>query len=275
MNVKLIALDLDGTTLNSQNQLTEKTKEALIKAARLGIVVVPVTGRCYKSLPQELLELDGGNCIRYAVVSNGAEIRDAQSGEILYKNYIDPLGAEEIKNILQKEELMIEIYVKGSAHIERSYYEKLERRQISYRNRDYVLTTRVPVRGVIHLLDVHKTQIEKVAVYFEPDSLQSKIKEALADVEHAHITSSAKNNVELIAENCSKARTLENLCQRLGIDLPEVMAAGDSQNDLEMLAAAGTAVAMGNADENVKACADFVAASNDCDGLTQAIMKFI
>ena len=272
MKVKLIALDLDGTTLNSKNQLTERTRQALILAAEQGVEIVPVTGRCFKSLPPELLALD---CIRYAVVSNGAEIRNAQNGEILYNHYIDPSGVQEIRRLLHKKELMVEVYVKGSAYMEHAFYEKVERSQISYRNRDYVLATRVPVRGVLQLLDVHRTRIEKVAVYFEAGSAASRRKEELAEVRHACVTSSGHNNMELIAQNCSKARTLEVLCRMLGISLAEVMAAGDSQNDLEMLEAAGVSVAMGNGDDNVKACADYIALTNDCDGLAEAISLFI
>lgn len=272
MNVKLIALDLDGTTLNSENQLTERTKQSLILAARQGIEVVPVTGRCFKSLPQELLALD---CIHYVIVSNGAEIRTVQDEQVLFKHYIAPSGAEEIKNALRKTDWMVEVYVKGSAYMEYAFYEKVERNQISYRDRDYVLATRVPVRGVLQLLDVHKSQIEKVAVYFESGSAAGRIKEELGRVRHACVTSSGHNNVELIAQNCSKAKTLERLCMLLGIKLQEVMAAGDSQNDMEMLKAAGFAVAMGNGDENVKACADYIAATNDCDGLAEAILMVI
>lgn len=127
MAIKLIALDLDGTTLNSDNKLTEKTKVSLIKAAELGIEIVPVTGRCYCSLPKEIMELSECNYIRYAITSNGAEIRDLKQGTILYDNYIDETGAQEIKHAIDKTNRMVEVYVKGKAFIERSDYEKIRK----------------------------------------------------------------------------------------------------------------------------------------------------
>ncbi|MCI9595802.1 MAG: HAD family phosphatase [Firmicutes bacterium] len=275
MDVKLIALDLDGTTLNSENELTENTKAALTEAARRGIQVVPVTGRCYSALPQELLNLDDGNCVHYAVTSNGAEIRKADTGEILYQNYIDPIGIGEIKKVLYKKDIMTEVYVKGNAHIEKCYYDKVQAGRISYRGRDYVLSTRVPVRGALNLLDVHNHKIEKVAVYFKPGSPQSRIKEEFEAIEHAHVTSSGRNNIELIAEGCSKAKTLEVLCEKLNLTMSQVMAMGDSKNDLEMLDAAGLSIAMGNAESEVKYRADHLTTSNDQDGVAEAINKYI
>ncbi len=274
MTIRLIALDLDGTTLTPENTLTERTKQALSKAASFGAEIVPVTGRCFKSLPQELLEIDDGQCIRYAVTSNGAQIRDIKTGETIYENYIAPSSTEEMKKILDKLEVMIEVYVKGSAYIEMAYYKKVAKGEVTYRDRNYVLNTRLPVRGVRQLLEVHKGKVEKVAVYFDPGLSHEMLKQTMRQMEHVSITSSGPNNVEMMAENCSKAGTLQVLCRRLGLPMEEVMAAGDSQNDLEMLRAAGLSVAMGNAEENVKAMADWVTDRNDQDGLAKAIEKY-
>ena len=273
MDVNFIALDLDGTTLNSENKLTEKVKAALIAAARLGIEIVPVTGRCFKSLPPELLTIDNGQCIHYAITSNGAEIRNAQTGEVLYSDYIGCAGIEEIKEVLDKREIMTEIYVKGSAHIEKKYYDRVDSGLTLYRNRDYVLMTRVPVKGVVHLLDVHRNKIEKVAVYYDENSDSNNIKEAFSVLEHVHVTSSGSNNVELTAIGCCKAKALKELCRGLSIPFSELAAIGDSQNDIEMLDIAGIAVAAGNADEAVKAHADFITASNDRDGVAMAVER--
>lgn len=273
MTIRLIALDLDGTTLTSENKLAEKTRATLEKAADSGVVVVPVTGRCFKSLPPELLAMKAGDCIQYAVTSNGAEIREMHTGKIVYENYIEASGIEEIKEVFGKMDVMMEVYVKGCAYIEQSYYKRIEQGRIAYRDRDYVLSTRLPVWGVKQLLDVHKYKIEKIAVYFKDEASRRDIWEKLRGIEHARVTSSGRNNIELIGKNCSKAGTLKVLCDRLGISMSEIMAAGDSLNDLDMLKAAGFSVAMGNAEECVKQCADYITADNDCDGLAKAIER--
>ena len=215
--------------------------------------------------------MKGGAHARYAITSNGAEIREMRTGRILYENYIEASGIDEIKEVLDKMDVMIEVYVKGSAYIEQSYYKKIQQGQISYRDRDYVLSTRLPVWGVRNLMDVHRHKIEKIAVYFKDEVSRRILWEKMKNVEHAHVTSSGRNNIELIAKNCSKADTLKVLCDRLDIPMNEIMAAGDSLNDMDMLKAAGFSVAMGNAEECVKQCADYITDNNDCDGLAKAI----
>ena len=271
MTIRLIALDLDGTTLNSENLLTEKTKETLQKTAKSEVVVVPVTGRCFKSLPRELLDVREKAYVKYAITSNGAEIRDMKTKDILYSNYITPAGIDEIKKILCQLDVMVEVYVKGSAYIERSYYRKVKEKKIVYRDRDYVLSTRVPVLGVKNLLDVHRYRIEKVALYFKNNKNRNEIWEQVKNIRNVHVTSSGSNNIEFMGESCSKADTLRILCSRLGIPMSETMAAGDSLNDMDMLEAAGFSVAMGNAEECVKQCADYITSDNYCDGLAKAI----
>lgn len=275
MAVKLIALDMDGTTLTSDNRLTEKTKETLIKANNLGVEIVPVTGRCYCSLPEEIIELAKQGYINYVITSNGAEIRDIKNRTIIYDNYIDEVGIKEIKSVLDKNNRMVEVYVKGKAYIERSYYEKVRKGQINYRNQNYVLGTRVPVKGVKQLLDVHSKKIEKIAVYFPYMADVQKVREEFSLATHIAITSSGRNNLEFIAENCNKAEALKKLCDIVDVKLAETVAFGDSDNDYEMMSISGMSVAMGNAEKNIKASASLITLDNDCDGVAIAIDKLL
>ena len=271
MAIKLIALDLDGTTLNSQKKLTEKTRDALIRAAESGVEIIPVTGRCYHSLPEELMELGSHHYIRYAITSNGAEIRDIKNGEILYDDYINESGTREIKQILDKNSWMVEVYVKGRAFIERADYERILKGEAEYRSRDYVLKTRIPVKGVKQLLDVHRGKVEKVAVYFPSTSIVQNIKDEFENVTSAELTASGRNNLEFVALGCNKAGTLKIMCGILGIKFSEVLAFGDSYNDLEMLKISGVSVAMENAEDIVKENADYITGQNDCDGVANLI----
>lgn len=275
MAVKLIALDLDGTTLNSDNIMTDKTRETLLRAADLGIEVLPVTGRCYYSLPGDFFDIGGRNHIKYAITSNGAEIRDIEKGTVLYHDYISREGTGEIKSVLDKNDWMTEVYVKGRAFIEKSDYEKILNKDVEYRSRDYVLDTRKPVRGVKQLLDVHCGKIEKIAVYFPDTSIAQNIKDEFRFVKNAEITASGRNNLEFVALNCSKARTLRIMCCMLGIRLSETMAFGDSYNDLEMLKISGVSVAMGNSEDIVKKAADYITETNYNDGVAAFIVRML
>ncbi len=237
MAVKIIALDLDGKALNMKNKMTGSTEKTLMDAARMGIEIVPVTGRCYRALPEDLLKYDSGECIRYAVTSNGAEIRDVKKGIVLYGDYLRPEAAAEIKRVLFKLDVMVEVYVNGKAYIEKKFFEKVRNGSISYRDRDYVMNTRVPVRGVMQLFDVHRSRIEKVAVYYGSDVVKRGVEEALRTVDHVNISASESSCIELVAENCSKARTLEVLCGKLDITPAERLSMGAGENDFEQISA--------------------------------------
>lgn len=271
MALNLIAFDLDGTALDSGNRLTEGTVRALMKASLAGTEIVPVTGRCFEALPEKLADMGRRGYIRFAITSNGAETRNLRTGDIVSGNYISPEGAAEIKKALDDMDVMTEVYVKGKAFIEKSWYRKLEEGDIPYRDREYVLETRIPVMGVKQLLSVHEDRIEKVAVYFDSRFDRGRTKEALKSIRNARVTSSGRNNAEMIGKTCGKADALRGLCRMLGIPMKEVMAAGDNENDLDMLKAAGFSVVMGNADESIKAHGDYVTEDNDHDGLARAI----
>ena len=235
MSVKIIALDLDGKALNVKNEITGSTEKTLTEAARLGIEIVPVTGRCYRSIPEELLECASGDGIRYAVTSNGAEIRDMKKGGVLYGDYLKPETAAKIKSVLYKQDIMIEVYVNGKAYIEKKYFNKIMAGEIAYRDRDFIMKTRVPVRGTLQLLDVHSSRIEKVSVYFNGEAAGNRVREMLDPVDHVSMFSSSEHRIDLVAENCSKHRTLDVLCRRLDVKPLERLSVGREKNDFDKL----------------------------------------
>ena len=117
--IRMIALDLDGTTL-TRSGLTRRTKETLEEAIRRGIQVVIATGRVYASLPEPVKKLQG---LRYIITSNGAHISDAATGEILYSDCMDPKAVDEVLTILPREPYPVEVFTGGKAYIARSVYE--------------------------------------------------------------------------------------------------------------------------------------------------------
>lgn len=271
MTVKLVALDLDGTTLNHKNILTEKTKQTIKVAIERGIDIIPVTGRCYQSLPKSLTGLKG---IDYAITSNGAEIRCLEKGQVIYSDYISAKGAKEVSRALKRFDGMVEIYVNGKAYIEKKAYEKVAGGGVSYRDQSYVLETRIPVIGVKQLLEVHEGKIEKIAVYFPCKNAGEKLKKSLSALEHVSLTSSGENNLELGGIQTNKAGALRHFCHMKQMDMKQVMAVGDSPNDQEMLKAAGLPVAVDNACKEVKSIALYTVAPNSADGVSEAINRF-
>ena len=117
--------------------------------------------------------------------------------------------------------------------------------------------------------------MENININFDDISEKPAMREKLLTIPEATITSSFNHNLEIGGATTSKADALEHMCGIFGITRDEMMAVGDSPNDIAMLKAAGIAVAVGNAKDEVKAVAEYVAPSNNDDGVADAIERFV
>lgn len=271
-NIRLIALDLDGTTLNSAKHISERTQRALEAAAEQGVHIVVATGRPFAALPEDVFGIEA---IRYMLTSNGAAITDLKSGTIFYENCLSPDTVEAAVAMLRDTEYILEGFVAGKAYIEKAYYEHVERTRTSFRDVDYILETRNPVENLCGFLLEHREHVENINVNFEDLACKSALRELLLTLPDATITTSFKNNLEIGGPTTSKAEALRQLGKKLGIRREEMMAAGDSPNDIAMLKEAGIAVVMGNGEEEVKVIADYITSDNDHDGVGEAVEKFV
>lgn len=274
MAIKLIALDLDGTTLTKTKALTERNARALTAAIDKGINVVIATGRCYNAIPSVMKDFPG---LQYAVSSNGAMLTDIRTGERLVEKYHDPENVKKMAEIIRPLDIykdMSEIFVDGQAYLKREVYEATERGEIGYRTRDYVLQTRQPVDDHLGFMLDHADMVENVNIFFPSEEERKRVRPKFEDLSGVTITTSWDWNIELGPPDCSKAGTLEELIKILGVSRDEIMACGDNMNDLEMMKLAGFPVAVANAKDAVKDAAVFVTADNNSDGVGIAIEKF-
>lgn len=272
MAVKLIALDLDGTTLNNDRVISRGNREALEQAIKQGVNVVIATGRAYSALPEDVFQIEG---IQYVLTSNGAVITDLRAKKAIYENCIAPHAVEEAVNLLRKYDFMIEAFTEGGAYIEKSVYDHIKETRFSFRHVDYVLTTRQPVEGLFDFILRHKEHIENINVNFEDQKDRSMMREVLGGIADTTLTTSFDHNLEIGGATTSKAEALRELEKILGVKPEEMMAIGDSPNDMAMMRLAGIPVAVGNAKEEVKAIASYVTATNHEDGVAQAVRKFV
>lgn len=272
MTIKLIALDLDGTTLNNDRVISERNRNALEAAAAKGVNVVIATGRPFDALPADVFEIDA---IRYVLTSNGASITDLQKKETFYENCLSPLAVEKSVEMLQNCDYIIECFVKGTAYIDGPYFNEVLRTGRSFRNIDYILSTRNPVDDIFKFMLENKEHIENINVNFEDLSEKPAMREKLLTLPETTITTSFKHNLEIGGATTSKAEALRQMGKLLNIDQSEMMAIGDSPNDMAMLLASGMPVAVGNAEPEVKAIAKYIAPSNHEDGVADAVEKFV
>jgi len=270
--IGLVALDLDRTTLDSNGRLTDRTKNAIEAAIKKGTPVIVATGRALSALPEDIFTIEG---LRYIVTANGASAKDLLEDRSIYSNCIDPRALEKIVELLSQYDFMYEFFVKGEAYVEKAIFDRVEAMNFTERHITYIKTTRKPVDGLFDLALTHKESVENINVNFENQDDRSMMREVLAKLEHVTLTTSFDHNLELGGETTSKAEAVRMLCDRLGISEENVMACGDSPNDLAMLLAAGFPVAMGNAKDELKAAAKYITSTNDEDGVAEAIEKFV
>ncbi len=271
MAIKLIALDLDGTTLNSEGKLTTFTEKTLNRATDKGIHVVIATGRVCSALPEEVLKVSG---IEYAITSNGAAIVNLKKEKIIYENCIEPKALESVYKLLSQHDFMVEVFLKGKAYVEKRIFENLERVGISESSMVYVRRTRQPYINVLNMMIDNKENIENININFANQKDKEIMREKLLGLKDVTITSSMEHNLEIGGATTSKASALKELCDKLGIKTEQIMACGDSPNDEAMMKVSGLPVAMGNAKESIKKMAKYITCTNDEDGVAIAIEKF-
>ncbi|MDO4288421.1 MAG: Cof-type HAD-IIB family hydrolase [Eubacterium sp.] len=273
MNIKLLALDMDGTTLGSDISVAQETKAAISEAVASGVIVVPTTGRVLQELPEEITDLSG---IDYAITSNGARVTDMCRNKSIYTN---PLSKAELKRILEIFEdfdLMLDAYVEGKTMVTKYSLDHLAEYNVPRQYWDFFHETRKPVADASAYKDYLLThEVEKFNIFFRNMADRERLAAVLTQQTKLTITSAVENNLEINNPTANKADGLKQLCQVLGIKPQEVMAVGDSNNDYDMLSYAGLAVAMANGIDRVKAIADFVTKSNDEFGVAWAIDKYI
>lgn len=270
---KLIALDLDGTLLNSDKILTERSRAALEAAAGAGIEIVPATGRFYRGMPETIRALP---FVHYAITINGAQVLDVRTGETLYVGEIPVEEALACFAFLDGLPVIYDCYVDGWGYMTASMQEKAEEYISNPHSLDMVLRLRSPVPELKAYLRERGKPLQKMQLFTRDIPLRDALLAELAERFPAFaVTTSLPNNIEINSRDADKGRALLGLAARLGISREKTMAFGDGLNDLTMLTAAGAGVAMGNASAELKAAAALVAPDCDHDGVARVIEQLL
>lgn len=271
MDIRLIALDLDGTVFDDKKNISPRTLAAMRAALDKGIAVVPATGRTVEGVPEQFLHMPG---VRYALTSNGATVADLQTGQTLVSQCFDLRQAAELYDLLEPFGGQFSLFLDGRSYSTREGLE--ECMQFVPENlREYIRSSRVLVEDMQQAIREHADRVEKFSILYPTlavrDAAWQAVAERFPDVE---ITTSLACNLEVNAPGVSKGTGLLALARVLGLEPAQVMACGDSGNDLTMIQLAGLGVAMGNATEPVKAAAKVITRDNNHDGVALAIEKY-
>lgn len=271
MDIKLIAMDLDGTALqNDHCSFSPRLQAALEQAHRKGVHIAPVTGRQYQLLPPALKDHPAWENL--AVLCNGGQIRTLATGEVFHRRDISPEALEALLCLATRYELPIEFSVDGKLCLTQLDLERQKGRPELTFHRDTILAENGIIVDSLEPLCIG--QIEKVNLLCIDPPVRDTVERELKNIAVSAVWASS-SSMEITHPEATKAHGVTALCRMLDVPMENVMAIGDSGNDESMLRQAGFSVAMGNAPEHVKACADAVTEANDHDGAAIAIEKYV
>lgn len=275
LRYRLLALDADGTILDSSGVLRPAVREAVASVRARGVRVVLCTGRRYRTAAPvlEALELDGP-----AVVQNGVVVKDGATGQTLHARYVPRQAYRAAVRLLcslgppavyvdEEPDSRVDLFAEhGDAHHPfLSEYLEANAEQVGW-----VDSLESPPSGAV-------TMISAMAGLSALYALQERV--ADSGIRGIRTNLIANKNyrghiLEIVREATGKWQRLREIARDEGIDEGEIVAIGDDTNDLEMIQGAGLGIAMSNANEAVRAAADYVTASNDEDGAVRAIRTF-
>ena len=272
-DVRLIALDLDGTLLNSRKELTPRSYAALEAAAGSGIEIVPATGRFHKGMPEVIRALP---FVRYVVTINGAQVVDIKTGETVYSADISTEEALAFYEYLDTLPVIYDAYIDGWGYMTGAMQEDLEGFGMLPFQLVMMRELRSPVPELKEYIWAGRRKVQKMQLFTPDSALRERLLAALPGKYPQYaISASLPNNIEINSRDADKGRALRELARHLGLDIAQTMAFGDGLNDLAMLRAAGVGVAMENARAEVKAAADRIAPDCDSDGVAVVIEQLL
>lgn len=267
MRFKLLAIDLDGTLLTSQKAVTPATREILREVLDKGLHVALVSGRTLPSVLQimSVLALDGPRC--WAIACNGAVTWSQEKSTIISAHVLEH---DDILTLTQfGRSLSLECYQIEGQQLVASKPVPPDANALRY--------CRMPVVSLPPGWENDTRRQTPKMMFIEEqttiDSLSKRISPSLS--RRYYFVRSEPNYFEVMQHGVNKGSACQALASHLAIPPEAILAIGDEENDREMLAFAGTGVAMGNAVPSIKAIADWVTTNNDQEGVAVALQRYV
>ncbi|MGF1729113.1 sugar-phosphatase [Photobacterium kasasachensis] len=264
---KLVALDMDGTLLNSQKEVSARTKQAIKDARAQGVHVVLASGRPLEGMADYLAQLGMTSNDDYVLSYNASLVQRVESREIIRKQIMKGSDAKNIASLSHDLGVFVHAFSPS-------------RGLITPQNNTY--TQHESTINGVEVTEIDFAELDndeeiiKVMMVADPEVLSSAITQLPESLYQQYtIVQSAPFFLELLNPKSNKGAGVAMLAEHLGIDASEVICMGDAGNDHHMIKYAGLGVAMGNATEDTKALANHITSSNDDDGVALVIEEFI
>lgn len=263
MAVKMIVSDLDGTMLNAAHKIPEANKEAVREAQKAGIIVTFATGRMYSSAKPYAEEL---GITAPLITYNGAVVKTVD-GELVSGSFMDEGTVKAVLEYCFAKNIYVQLYSEGEF-----YYVVQTPMAKAYELAAGVKGQAVGKDGMLSRIK----NVEKLLIVGKTPEISDEIVLDL-NIKFSHSLVALKSTsvyIEVIRPSVSKAGAMLALAEHFGIKPEEIMALGDSDNDISMLKAAGLAIAMGNANDTVQEIAAYVTVDCEDGGVAEAIRKY-
>lgn len=286
---KLVAVDLDGTMLDSYGQVTENTKAVIQKTIEKGIDVIIASGRPIDSIKTIAKEI-GSN--KYFIAGNGALIYDIQKNEVLYEKYMKKEKVLEIIKICEENSITYNVYTDKTILATSLKYNVLYYHKENLKKQEDKRTHINIVENMYEYIQKMKEEkFLKITICDDSKTVfQSIIRklEKIKDIEILDVSHMSRKVIEqgteeipieyyyteISSKDVDKWYAIEFLMQKLNLKKEEVIAIGDNVNDKKMIEQAGLGIAMGQSMPQLKELADYVTSSNTEEGVAIAIEKF-
>ncbi|MFS1514487.1 Cof-type HAD-IIB family hydrolase [Chengkuizengella sp. SCS-71B] len=263
MKYKMVAIDVDDTLINDDRIVTEATKEALIKAIELDVVITLATGRMFASAKQIAAQI---NLNVPLITYQGSLVKNLLDEEVIYERSVPEAISDYVFKYAEENKYHLQVYHGDELYVK-------EENDIV---KEYSEVSKVPFKVEADFQTLVSKPLTKLLIINQPeviDQIAIDLQQKIGD--QVHITKSKPFFLEIVHKEATKGHALQFLAQHYGCDISEVIAIGDSWNDHEMLEVAGLGVAMNNAVPALKEIANYITHSNNEDGVKHVIDKFI
>lgn len=286
---KLVAVDLDGTMLNSYGEVTQNTKRVIKKTIQKGTEVVIASGRSIDSIKTIAKEIGSS---KYIIAGNGAVVYDIKNDEILYEKYIPKSKALDIIKICEENSISYNVYTNKSIIANNLRYNVLYYYKENLKKEDSKKTNITLVENIYdYIKEIKDQKVMKIFICDITKSVFSSIIkkfDSMEDVEVLDVSHMSRKIIkhgsvdvpieyyytEISMKNVDKWYAIEFLINKLGIKKEEVIAIGDNMNDRKMIQESGLGVVMKGSTPKVTEVADYITEDNNNEGVANAIEKF-
>ena len=251
---KIVASDLDGTLLNKEQTVSEENFRAISEMNRLGVEFVPTTGRGMNEIDRSLINSPD---IRYIITSNGAVLFDKNIGKPLLTRYVSKDSVHLILEALRPYNVFIAVHEGGTTYFDKNKYDP-EFMNLCGIDAYYghILSQHAEAVEDFESFLLSSDEMELICIFFEPDKGARTCKQIFEDSGKLCAANPHANYLEVYSSEAGKGKTLAAFAEKLGVDIADVIAVGDSNNDSTMIQEAGLGLAVANACDALKELAD-------------------